>query len=61
MLLSSKKLLDEKIFKTSFPIKKGYTHFRRQTLPLFLHKELGPPKLFLTVLAENTALFFENT
>ncbi len=31
MLLSSKKLLDEKTFKTLFLIKKGYFHFGRET------------------------------
>ncbi len=48
----SRKLLNKKIFKTSFPIKKGYIHFRHQTptngslrflrkLQLFLKKLLN--------------------
>ncbi len=52
----SKKLLKEKIFKTSFPIKEGYIHFPRQ-MPPSLQKSLAPKKRFLTVFSENTACF----
>ncbi len=41
-----KKLLNKKIFETSFPIKKFYVHFLRQTPPS-LQKRLGPQKRFL--------------
>ncbi len=51
MLLSSKKLLDEKIFKTSFPIKKGYD-------APFPSKENWPQRRFFAIFSENTAFFF---
>ncbi len=38
------KLLHEKMFQTSFLIKKGYIHFRCRTPPS-LQKRLGPQKL----------------
>ncbi len=58
MLLFSKKLLDEKIFKTSFRIKR-YIHFQRQ-MPLSVQKRLGPQKRVFAVFSEDKA-FFEKT
>ncbi len=48
----SEKLLNEKIFQTSFPIKKSCIHSRCQTPP-FLYKRLGPQKRFSVVFSEN--------
>ncbi len=57
MTLSSKKLLHEEIFKTSFPIKKSYIHFRHQTPPS-LQEGLGTQKQFFAIFSENTIFFF---
>ncbi len=59
ILLFSKKLLNEKIFKSSFPIKKGYIHFRHQTPPS-LQKRLRPQKRFFAVFSENYNFFWKN-
>ncbi len=58
MLLFLRKLLNEKIFKTSFPIKKGYIHFPCQVHPS-LQKRLGPQKWFFAVFSENTAFLWK--
>ncbi len=52
MILLSKKLLHEELIETSFPIKKGYIHFRHQT-PLS-QEGLGPQKQFFAIFSENT-------
>ncbi len=56
MIPSSKKLLYEELFENSFPIKKGYIHFRHQTPP-FLQEGLGPQKQFFAIFSENTVFF----
>ncbi len=48
------KIVERKIFKTSFPIKKNNIRFRCQTAPS-LQKRLGPQKWFFAILSENTA------
>ncbi len=53
ILLFSKTLLDEKIFKTLFPMKKGCIHLRRQTLTS-LQKGLDPQKQFVALLSRTT-------
>ncbi len=56
MLLSLKKLLNEKIFKTSFPMKKAIIHFPRQTpLPLF-KRYLAPKTVFCPFLRNTSAM-----
>ncbi len=52
----SKKLIDEKIFKTSFPIKKGNINFRCQTPPS-LQKRLGLQKWLFADFSENNSFF----
>ncbi len=59
MILSLKKLLYAELFETSFPIKKGYIHFRHQTLPS-LQQGLGPQKQFFAIFFKNTVLFWKN-
>ncbi len=54
-----KKLLNEKIFKTSCPVKKIYIRFPHQTPPS-LQKRLGLQKRVFAVFSENT-VFFEKT
>ncbi len=59
MLLFLEKLLNKKIIKTSFPIKKGYIHFHRgRSLPF--KRDLVPINCGFGVFSENTA-FFEKT
>ncbi len=58
MLLFSKKLLDEKMFKTSFPLKKGYIHFHRQT-GSFPSKETCAPEMVFCRFLRKLLLFFK--
>ncbi len=58
MLLFSKKLLDEKIFRTSFLIKKAHIYFRRQTAPSF-QKGLGSRKWFFAIFFQKIQPFLK--
>ncbi len=58
MILSSKKLLYEKVFETSFPIKKVIFIFViRHPLP-FPSRRTWPQKQFFAIFSENTVFFF---
>ncbi len=59
MLFFSEKLLNEKIFKTSFPIKKVISIFVAGR-PLSFKRDLGPRNCGFAIFSENTT-FFEKT
>ncbi len=58
MLLYSKKLLDEKIFKTSFPLEKIIFIFLSPDAPS-LQKGLGPQKWLFAIYSESTVFFLK--
>ncbi len=59
MLLFFEKIVGWNNIQNLISHKKGYIHFRRQTLTS-LQKRRGPQKWFFVIFSENTA-FFEKT